>query len=118
LVAAVESLAARYGRDTAIQANTHRSHPPAVESAAYFVIAEALTNTVKHAEAPHSWVRLTDEHRSLVVIVGDDGRGGADAEGSGLAGLRARVEALDGSLGIESPGGEGTLVEVSIPCGW
>src|SRR5271154_7587358 len=51
LVAAVESLAARYGRGTAIQANTRRNHPPAVETAAYFVIAEALTNTVKHAAA-------------------------------------------------------------------
>jgi signal transduction histidine kinase len=118
LVAAVESLAARYGRGTAIQANTRRHHPPAVETAAYFVIAEALTNTVKHAEARHSWVRLTDEHRALVVAVGDDGRGGADPQGSGLAGLRARVEALDGNLSLDSRDGEGTVVEVSIPCGW
>jgi signal transduction histidine kinase len=118
LVAAVESLAARYGRDTAIQANTHRQHPPAVETAAYFVIAEALTNTFKHADARHSWVRLADEHRALSVAIGDDGCGGADPHGSGLAGLRARVEALDGRLSIQSPGGEGTVVEVSIPCGW
>src|SRR5271156_2866865 len=71
LVAAVESLAARYGRGTAIQANTRRNHPPAVETAAYFVIAEALTNTVKHAAARRSWVRLSDEHRALVVAGGD-----------------------------------------------
>jgi signal transduction histidine kinase len=116
LTAAVESLAARYGLGTAVQASTHRSLAPAVESAAYFVIAEALTNTAKHAGARRSWVRLGDEHRALVVIVGDDGRGGADAGGSGLAGLRARVEALDGSLRVVSPEGQGTVIEVSIPC--
>lgn len=116
LLAAVESLAARYGLGTAIQANTRRRHPPAVERAAYFVIAEALTNTAKHARARHSWVGMTDEHRALVVVVGDDGRGGADPHGSGLAGLRARVEALDGHLSVESRSGGGTTVEVSIPC--
>jgi signal transduction histidine kinase len=117
LVAAVESLAARYGLGTAVHANTPRSLAPAVESAAYFVIAEALTNTAKHARAQRSWVSLADEWRTLLVVVGDDGRGGADPEGSGLAGLRARVEALDGSLSVESARGEGTVVEVSIPCG-
>jgi len=117
LVAAVESLAVRYGLGTSIEADTHRGLAPAVESAAYFVIAEALTNTAKHAHAQRSWVVLRDEHRALVVAVGDDGRGGADPQGSGLAGLRARVEALDGRLRVESPGGGGTVVEVSLPCG-
>jgi len=117
LVAAVESLAARYGQGTTIVAETHRSLAPAVESAAYFVIAEALTNTAKHAGARHSWVRLGDGHRELQVLVGDDGRGGADGEGSGLAGLRARVEALDGRMRLRSPAGGGTLIEVSLPCG-
>ena len=118
LLAAVQSLAARYGLGTAIQANTHRRVAPAVESAAYFVIAEALTNTAKHAEAGHSWVRLSEDRRALIVVVGDDGRGGADLGGSGLAGLRARVEALDGVLSVDSPRGHGTVVEVSLPCGW
>jgi len=117
LVAAVESLAARYGLGTEVRAGTHRGHAPAVESAVYFVIAEALTNTVKHAGAKRSWVSLTDERRALVVMVGDDGCGGADSGGSGIAGLRARVEALDGRLTVQSPRGEGTLVKVSIPCG-
>jgi signal transduction histidine kinase len=116
LVAAVESLAARYGLGTSIHADTRRTHPPAVESAAYFVIAEALTNTAKHAQATHSWVSMSDEHRALVVVVGDDGRGGADPDGSGLAGLRARVEALDGRLSVESRRSAGTTVQVSIPC--
>ena len=117
LVAAVESLAARYGLGTSILTDTRRTHPPAVESAAYFVVAEALTNTAKHAQARHSWVSMTDEHRALVVVVGDDGRGGADPDGSGLAGLRARVEALDGRLSVESRRTAGTTVKVSIPCG-
>jgi signal transduction histidine kinase len=118
LVAAVQSLAARYGLGTEIEAGTHRRVAPAVESAAYFVIAEALTNTAKHAAAKRSWVRLTDERRALSVVIGDDGRGGADPRGSGLAGLRARVEALDGRLSVDSASGAGTIVEVSIPCAW
>jgi signal transduction histidine kinase len=117
LVAAVESLAARYGLGTSTNASIHRRLAPAVESAAYFVVSEALTNTAKHARAARSWVLLRHEHRSLIVLVGDDGDGGADPAGSGLAGLRARVEALDGSLAVESPVGAGTLVEARLPCG-
>jgi signal transduction histidine kinase len=117
LVAAVQSLAARYGLGTKIEAATHRSLSPAAERTAYFVIAEALTNTAKHAEARHSWVALADDHAALAVTIGDDGRGGADADGSGIAGLRARVEALDGTLSLDSPSGGGTVVEVRIPCG-
>jgi signal transduction histidine kinase len=118
LVAAVQALAARYGLGTEVEADTHRRLAPAVESAAYFVIAETLTNTAKHAQAERSWVRLADQRRALSVVVGDSGCGGADPEGLGLAGLRARVEALDGSLTIESPEDSGTVVEVSIPCAW
>jgi signal transduction histidine kinase len=116
LVAAVESLAARYGLGTEIVAATDRPLAPAAERAAYFVVAEALTNTAKHAEARRSWVSLADEGGALAVTVGDDGHGGANAEGSGIAGLRARVEALDGTLRLNSPPGVGTVVEVSIPC--
>jgi signal transduction histidine kinase len=116
LVAAVESLAARYGLGTSIHSDTQRKLAPAIERAAYFVIAEALTNTAKHASASRSWVKLSDQPRALIVVVGDDGRGGADPDGSGLAGLRTRVEALDGSLTVLSPPGGGTIVEVGIPC--
>jgi signal transduction histidine kinase len=80
------------------------------------VIAEALTNTVKHAGASRSWVQLRDEPGALVVVVGDDGCGGANPSGSGLAGLRARVEALDGRLTVLSPPAGGTIVEAGIPC--
>jgi len=117
LVAAVESLAARYGLGTAVAVEVDRELAPSIERAAYFVIAEALTNTAKHARANHSWVRLRDEQGSLAVLVGDDGCGGADPRGSGLAGLRARVEALDGSLAVHSSDGAGTLLEVRLPCG-
>jgi signal transduction histidine kinase len=117
LLAAVESLAARYGLGTAVEAGARRTHAPAVESAAYFVVAEALTNTAKHAQGGHSWVRIADDRRALVVRIGDDGCGGADPRGAGLAGLRARVEALDGSLHVDSPPGEGTVVEARLPCG-
>ncbi|HEY4996940.1 MAG TPA: histidine kinase [Solirubrobacteraceae bacterium] len=117
LLAAVESLAARYGLGTVVQADTHRTRGPAIESAAYFVVAEALTNTAKHAQAQSSWVTLCNEQRALVVLVGDDGRGGADAAGAGLAGLRARVEALDGKMIVRSTLGEGTVIEVRLPCG-
>ena len=117
LVAAVESLAARYGLGTSIEVDTRRWLAPAIESAAYFVIAEALTNTAKHACATQSWILLRDEHRTLAVIVGDDGCGGADPGGSGLAGLRARVEALDGSLLVDSSDGGGTVLEARLPCG-
>jgi signal transduction histidine kinase len=117
LVAAVQSLAARYGLGTSIEVDTHRGRAPAVESAAYFVIAEALTNTAKHAHAQRSWVLIADDRGALAVVVGDDGRGGADPAGSGLAGLRARVEALDGSLRVESPELGGTVLEVMLPCG-
>src|SRR5437588_807103 len=116
LVAAIESLAARYGLGTSIRSDTQHRLAPAVERGAYFVIAEALANTAKHASATRSWVALSEAPSRLVVVVGDDGRGGADPDGSGLAGLRARIEALDGKLTVLSPVGEGTVLEVGIPC--
>jgi signal transduction histidine kinase len=116
LVPAVQSLAARSPLGTEVHAQDCRPLAPAVENAAYFVIAEAITNTAKHADATHSWVRLREDKRALLVEVGDDGRGGADPQGSGLAGLRARVEALDGTLELQSPPGGGTRLEVRLPC--
>jgi signal transduction histidine kinase len=116
LVAAVESLAGRYGLGTAIDAHDCSVLSPTVSSAAYFVIAEALTNSAKHAGACQTWVRLRGGRRFLVVLVGDDGCGGADCEGSGIAGLRARVEALDGRLRVRSRPGRGTVVEARLPC--
>jgi signal transduction histidine kinase len=90
--------------------------PPAVESAAYFIVAEALTNASKHADPSRIDVRLERNGGTLSVEVVDDGRGGADPEGAGLSGLRKRVEALDGTLRVASPAGGPTIVRAEMPC--
>ena len=91
--------------------------PPAVEAAAYFVVAESLTNVAKYADAEHASVRVRRENAQAVVEVSDDGVGGADpTAGSGLRGLADRVAALDGRLEIESPPGVGTTVRALLPC--
>jgi signal transduction histidine kinase len=90
--------------------------PEPVEVAAYYVVSEALTNTTKHASASHA--RVAVEHRDgvLWLSVGDDGVGGADLErGSGLIGLRDRVEAIGGSIQVTSLPGEGTVIAVELP---
>jgi signal transduction histidine kinase len=90
--------------------------PEEVETTAYFVIAEALTNVVKHAQATRAWVRADVRAGALRVGVGDDGTGGARAEGgSGLTGLFDRVEARGGHLRISSPPGRGTTIEATLP---
>jgi signal transduction histidine kinase len=90
--------------------------PDAVERAAYFVVAESLANVAKHASATRCEVRCRAEERGLVVETWDDGTGGARLvpEG-GLAGLAGRVEALDGSLSVESPTGGPTTIRAEIP---
>ncbi|XVS68048.1 sensor histidine kinase [Actinosynnema sp. CA-299493] len=94
------------------------SMPAAVEATAYFVVAEALTNVLKHANANKVQVRLSAGGDRLRVEVVDDGVGGAHlAEGSGLAGLRDRVRALDGELDVGDVGGRGTAVVADIPKG-
>jgi signal transduction histidine kinase len=91
--------------------------PGPVESAAYFVVAEALTNVSKYANATHAEVNVTRSNGKLVVEVRDDGVGGADpTAGSGLSGLADRVAALDGLLDVESPRGAGTVVRAEVPC--
>jgi PAS domain S-box-containing protein len=90
--------------------------PSALETTAYFTVAEALTNVAKYAEATYATVRVACDDGALVVEVRDDGVGGADAgSGSGLSGLLDRVEACDGSLEVESPPGAGTLVRAVLP---
>ena len=91
--------------------------PDQVSTAAYFVVAEALTNVNKHAGA--TAVQITVERRDddLAVSVLDNGTGGADPDGSGLLGLRTRVRALDGRLEVHSPPGGPTLIRAEIPCG-
>ncbi len=115
LAAAVEALVAR--SPLPVEADVEPLPlPPAVEAAAYYVVAEALTNVVKYAQASYAVVRIAGENGKLAVTVGDDGVGGADpTTGSGLRGLADRVAALDGSLSIASPPGGGTAVRAEIP---
>jgi len=89
--------------------------PAAVEAAAYFVVAEALTNVVKHARARHAEVTARVEGGTLTVHVRDDGVGGTRPDGSGLRGLADRLAGLDGQLRVESPTDGGTLIAVAIP---
>jgi signal transduction histidine kinase len=91
--------------------------PEPVESAAYFVVAEALANVAKHAGAKRATVSLVRRDDKLEVLVVDDGHGGANPDGGGLKGLRARVEALDGTLGVASPAGGPTMLRAELPCG-
>jgi signal transduction histidine kinase len=90
----------------------------AQEAVAYFVAAEAITNVTKHSSASAASVTITDDGTLLRVLVEDDGKGGAVIEpGGGLAGLAARVAAIDGTLTVTSPSGGPTLVAAVIPCG-
>lgn len=90
--------------------------PPPVESAAYFAVAECLANTVKHADATRAWVRVRHAEGVVHLVVGDDGRGGADPAGSGLAGVARRLAAFDGTLVVDSPAGGGTVVTMEVRC--
>jgi signal transduction histidine kinase len=93
-----------------------RRLPDQVEVAAYYTVSEALTNASKHANATRVWVSLSIEDDVLLLSIRDDGEGGADPRrGSGLTGLRDRIEALGGTIQIESQTGSGTVIEVEIP---
>jgi signal transduction histidine kinase len=118
LVAAVQALADRSGVVATVGADIAHRPPPIVETAAYFVAAESLTNVAKHAPGAEVRIVLIEAERTLVVEIADDGPGGADPHGNGLTGLRHRVEALDGTLRIDSPPGGGTTIEARLPCGW
>ena len=92
--------------------------PPSIESAIYFVVAEALTNVARYAQARTATVSVVRRNGQVEVEVSDDGVGGANPEqGSGLSGLSDRVAALDGRLDLTSVSGEGTTVKAKIPCG-
>ncbi len=119
LDAAISAVAGNVSIPTNVQVDLPGRFLPIVESTAYFVVVEALTNIVKHADATEIAVSLTyREPDVLVVTVVDNGKGGADpANGTGLIGLASRVEALDGSLSISSPAGGPTTLKAVIPCG-
>ena len=126
-------LLAREGLEAALRAGATRSTvpveldlrivgrlPPALEAAAYYVCAEAATNTVKHAQASRVWLTAVKENGTLTVVVRDDGIGGAcvecgTEEATGLGGLKDRVEALGGVLEVISPEGQGTRLTATFP---
>lgn len=124
LDAALSALAARSPVPVDVQVELADRPPAAIEAAAYFVVAEALTNVAKHSGATAAWVRVSlrpaapDAPRRVVVEVRDDGRGGAEVHpGGGLAGLRDRVLAVEGRLRIASPEGGPTMLVAELPCG-
>ena len=114
---AITSLAGRAGVPATIEYRVSGRLNPALETAAYFVTAEALANIAKHAQASSAAVRVERRAGRLEVEVRDDGVGGANAAGGGLTGLRKRVEALDGTLLISSPSGGPTILRAELPCG-
>lgn len=115
LRSAVESLTARLPLLVAVDV-TEQRFTPALEAAAYFVIAEGLTNVIKHADAGEATVHVSLAGWNLLVDVSDDGIGGADLSvGTGLRGLEDRVAALDGTLAVTSAPGNGTRVRVELP---
>ena len=126
LAGAVLALAASGGLDVNVQADELEDGPRApvaVESAAYFVVAEALTNAAKHSGSRRAGVQLARTRNGLRVVVRDDGKGGADGRdgetgGTGLPGMRRRVAALDGTFAVTSPAGGPTVIEAELPCAW
>src|SRR6185436_18756173 len=117
LDAALESLVDRSPLPVAVDETPGERLPTAVEAAAYFVVAESLTNVAKYAGAHEAHVRVARQNGSAIIEVSDDGVGGADASGgTGLRGLADRLAALDGRLEVLSPHGEGTIIRATIPC--
>jgi signal transduction histidine kinase len=118
LAPALETLASRAPLPVTVEGVPDERLAEPLEAAVYFVVAESLTNAVKHAEASELRVRMASEGGELRVEIADDGRGGADpgaGEGTGLRGLADRVEALGGRLALESPVGAGTVVRAVLP---
>ena len=113
---ALDALLSRAPVPVDIEALPDSRLSPQVEAAAYYIVSEAITNVTKYADASGVTVAIRRRNRTVTVTVADDGAGGADeSRGSGLRGLTARVEALNGRLTVDSPPGEGTRIEAEIP---
>jgi signal transduction histidine kinase len=113
---ALNTLAERAPVEVTLDLQVDRRPPPAIEAAAYYVVAEGLANVAKYAKATSASVEVKMDHRRLSVVVTDDGVGGADpSTGSGLRGLEDRVQAFGGSLRVISRAGEGTKLLAELP---
>ncbi|KJL24504.1 Signal transduction histidine-protein kinase/phosphatase DegS [Microbacterium oxydans] len=118
LEGALASLAGRSVIPCTVEANEVGRVPAAVESASYFVVAEALTNVSKYSEATRVAVRVERDGELLLITVEDDGVGGAvERPGGGVAGIRRRIEAFEGVLDVTSPAGGPTILRAELPCG-
>jgi signal transduction histidine kinase len=118
LPGAVEELTSRARIPVHVDVTLARRLPEHIEAAAYFVVAEGLTNVAKHVQAPEVRVAVAESDGWVRVAVSDIGPGGADErQGTGLRGLRDRVEAIGGRLSVHSPAGGGTTLTAEIPCG-
>jgi signal transduction histidine kinase len=114
---ALNALARRSALPVVLDVQVGSRFPQQVEVAAYYAVAEALTNASKHAHASEVSVRVTAGDGELRLLISDDGIGGASiGGGSGLIGLKDRVEALGGRLELSSPVGGGTTLRAVIPC--
>jgi signal transduction histidine kinase len=113
---ALRGLARRAALPVELDIRTDTRPADRIEVAAYYVVSEALTNTTKHARAEYAQVAVEERDALLHLSIRDDGVGGADpAGGSGLIGLRDRVQALGGSIEVNSPPGGGTAILVELP---
>ena len=119
LDAALSALAGRCPLPVHVLVEVEPRPPTAVESAAYFIVAEALTNVVKHADAQQVQVWLRRSGNRVLLTVTDDGHGGAELRpGGGLAGLADRAATIDGVVSVSSPAGGPTAVRAELPCEW
>ena len=119
LPTALDELCRRAALPAHCQVDLDQRLPDRVESAAYFLVSEALTNAAKHSHAGEVRVKARRAGELLTVEVADDGIGGAAVgSGTGLRGLSDRVEALGGTLTVTSPIGRGTVVHAEFPCAW
>ena len=119
LAAALSGLAARAPLPVRLRVDVPRAASPGVEAVAYFIVSEAITNVVKHAQASRSEVTATRAGDRLRITVTDDGRGGAapaEGDSTGLRGLAQRAAAVDGTLSIDSPPGGPTVITAELPC--
>ncbi|MFC6082115.1 sensor histidine kinase [Sphaerisporangium aureirubrum] len=117
LAGAVSALAARAGIPVEVELGELGRLPAAVETCTYFIVAEALTNAAKHSGAGRVLVRVARRDDRLLIEVTDDGRGGADeSSGTGLAGVRHRAAALDGTVLVSSPPSGPTTITAELPC--
>jgi signal transduction histidine kinase len=116
LASALKLLANRSAVPVDLDVRVDGPLPEHIELTAYYVVAEALTNAAKHADATAVTVRVTADAGALRVVVSDNGRGGADLTlGSGLVGLVDRIETLGGRLSLRSPPGVGTNLVITLP---